>query len=118
MGNTGGSPRIANHALELADQMGYKVYLVGQEESENYEAINQNSQIDVINVPFRWVKYAQKLPTIIYFLVRCIIQTLLLFYIFFWRLKGLDIIFIQVKNIFIFQNPPSLPVLSFFWFYR
>ena len=52
----------------------------------------------------------QKLPNILYFFLRVIIHTLILCWIMFCWIK--------TPQVIVVQNPPSIPVLSFLWFYK
>lgn len=56
------------------------------------------------------MKYIQKLPNIVYFILRFIIHTLVLCWLMFFYIKS--------PQVLIVQNPPSIPVLSFLWLYK
>ena len=67
-------------------------------------------KIKIVGLPYGWLKYIQKLPNIVYFILRVIIHTLILCWIMFFYIKS--------PNLVIVQNPPSIPVLSFLYLFR
>lgn len=56
-------------------------------ENSNHSKISQNKNIRIINIPFKLIERIKKLPTVLYFILRCIIQTILLVYIFIVKIK-------------------------------
>ena len=56
------------------------------------------------------MKYIQKLPNILYFILRFIIHTIILCWVM--------MVWIKTPQLVIVQNPPSLPVLSFLFLFK
>lgn len=112
------SPRSANHAYELAESGLYdQVYFIGQKgrnrphiDTKTYQKVEEHPKIKIIGMPFGWMAVIQKLPNILYFILRILIHFFVLCWImFFW---------IKKPQLVIVQNPPSIPVLGFLWLFK
>lgn len=65
-------------------------------ESKTYDKVENHPKIKIIGIPFAWLKWVQKLPNIVYFILRCIIQLLILCWLMFFWIKTPQLIIIQV----------------------
>jgi beta-1,4-mannosyltransferase len=105
-GDIGRSPRMQNHALQLARN--FQVYLIGYKENAPFTEVTDHPDIEIVDISNDFLK---KLKTIrifyLYALLRVIIQTLQLLFLLLFRLKSMEFILVQ--------NPPSIPVLSTVW---
>lgn len=105
-GDIGRSPRMQNHALQLARD--FHVYLIGYRENEPTTEITSNPDIELVDISSDFIKKLKAVKLFyLYALLRIIIQTLQLLWLLIFRLKGLKFVLVQ--------NPPSIPVLSTVW---
>ena len=99
-GDIGRAPRMTNHILALTQDPKNQITYIGQLENNAPSFLTHNSStIKLINIPYKWLTIIRRLPTIFYFILRFMIQTFLIFYIFMFRVNKPDVILVQ--------NPPS-----------
>lgn len=110
MGDMSRSPRMLNHAIELAQNQENAVELIGQLENDLPITV-ASEPIRVRTITSSYIKKLKRLPSFAYLLIRLMIETLLLFYHF----------FIQIRpryDYLLVQNPPGIPVIIVLFFYR
>ena len=105
-GDIGRSPRMQNHALQLARD--FHVYLIGYRENEPPSEIVEHPDIELVDISSDFLKRLKAIKLFyVYALLRIILQTLQLLLLLVFRLKELKFVLVQ--------NPPSIPVLSTVW---
>ncbi|XP_074317204.1 UDP-glycosyltransferase TURAN [Silene latifolia] len=105
LGDIGRSPRMQYHALSLARQASLKVDIVAYGGSDPHAAILEHPSIFIHRMA-EWPKFTQKLPWVL----RCIILLLkpvFQFIVLLWYLC----VKIPAPDLFLVQNPPSVPTL-------
>ncbi|OMO56095.1 Asparagine-linked glycosylation protein 1-like protein [Corchorus olitorius] len=105
LGDLGRSPRMQYHALSLARQASLEVDIVAYGGSEPHSAVLENESIH-IHTMMQWPKQPRNLPKILYplmLLLKPIIQFIMLLWFLCFKVPSPDV--------FIVQNPPSVPTL-------
>ncbi|CAI9787848.1 unnamed protein product [Fraxinus pennsylvanica] len=105
LGDIGRSPRMQYHALSLARQAFLEVDIVAYGGSEPHSAVLEHSSIHIHKMP-QWPTSGRSLPKIfrpLMLMLKPIVQFLLLL----WYLC----VKIPAPDVFIVQNPPSVPTL-------
>ncbi|KAF7822483.1 UDP-glycosyltransferase TURAN isoform X1 [Senna tora] len=105
LGDIGRSPRMQYHALSLADQACLEVDIVAYGGSEPHNAILANQSIHIYTMK-QWPTGRQSLPKILK-PVMLLLKPLVQFCLLLWFLC----IKIPSPDIFVVQNPPSVPTL-------
>ncbi|XP_054815088.1 UDP-glycosyltransferase TURAN isoform X1 [Prosopis cineraria] len=105
LGDVGRSPRMQYHALSLANQVRLEVDIVAYGGSEPYNAILDNQYIHIYRMK-QWPAARQSLPKILWPMM-LVLKPLVQFCMLLWFLC----IKIPKPDIFIVQNPPSVPTL-------
>ncbi|XP_065881490.1 UDP-glycosyltransferase TURAN-like isoform X1 [Euphorbia lathyris] len=106
LGDIGRSPRMQYHALSLASQASLQVDIVAYGGSEPHMAILQNQSIHIHKMK-QWPISPQALPKMIYPLI-LLLKPLFQLLILLWYLC----VKIKAPDVFIVQNPPSVPTLA------
>lgn len=105
-GDIGRSPRMQNHALQLAND--FHVYLIGYRENDPPSEILQHPDIELVDISSTFLKKLKAIKLFyLYALLRIIFQTLQLLILLVFKLQSLKFVLVQ--------NPPSIPVLSTVW---
>ncbi|GMT18120.1 hypothetical protein PFISCL1PPCAC_9417, partial [Pristionchus fissidentatus] len=105
IGDVGHSPRTANHALSLAEERGYDVFLIGYAESALNERIANHKRIRVVPLPAPPTLPLPELANLVWrFAWTAVVLFLTLIFRVGWSL-----------NIVLVQNPPALPALIVAW---
>ncbi|KAK9674543.1 hypothetical protein RND81_12G239800 [Saponaria officinalis] len=105
LGDIGRSPRMQYHALSLARQASLKVDIVAYGGSDPHAAILEHPSICIHRMT-EWPKFTQNLPWVL----RCLMLLLkptFQFIVLLWYLC----IKIPAPDLFLVQNPPSVPTL-------
>ncbi|XP_019433857.1 PREDICTED: UDP-glycosyltransferase TURAN isoform X1 [Lupinus angustifolius] len=105
LGDIGRSPRMQYHALSLANQASLEVDIVAYGGSEPHAALLANPSIH-IHIMQQWPTSRQSLPKIlqpIMLLLKPLVQIFMLLYFLCVKITSPDV--------FIVQNPPSVPTL-------
>ncbi|QHO56371.1 UDP-glycosyltransferase TURAN [Arachis hypogaea] len=102
LGDIGRSPRMQYHALSLANQALLEVDIVAYGGSEPHGALLANPSIHLY-IMKQWPTARQSLPRILILLLKPLVQ----FFTLLWFLC----IKVPSPDIFIVQNPPSVPTL-------
>ncbi|XP_020974009.1 UDP-glycosyltransferase TURAN isoform X2 [Arachis ipaensis] len=102
LGDIGRSPRMQYHALSLANQASLEVDIVAYGGSEPHGALLVNPSIHLY-IMKQWPTARQSLPRILILLLKPLVQ----FFTLLWFLC----IKVPSPDIFIVQNPPSVPTL-------
>ncbi|KAK7334995.1 hypothetical protein VNO80_26764 [Phaseolus coccineus] len=105
LGDIGRSPRMQYHALSLANQASLEVDVVAYGGSEPHTALLANPSIH-FHIMKQWFTASQRLPKIlqpIMLLLKPLVQFLMLLWFLCVKIPSPDV--------FIVQNPPSVPTL-------
>lgn len=105
LGDIGRSPRMQYHALSLARQAHLEVDIVAYGGSEPHSAVLEHPSIHIHRMT-QWPSIPQTLPKILrpfMLMLKPLVQFLMLF----WYLC----VKIPAPDVFIVQNPPSVPTL-------
>ncbi|GLT81096.1 hypothetical protein SLA2020_525000 [Shorea laevis] len=105
LGDIGRSPRMQYHALSLARQASLEVDIVAYGGSEPHVAVQENRSIHIHKMK-QWPKRLQNLPKILYPLT-LLLKPIFQFVMLLWFLC----IRVPRPDVFIVQNPPSVPTL-------
>ncbi|KAF9588020.1 hypothetical protein IFM89_006899 [Coptis chinensis] len=100
LGDLGRSPRMQYHALSLARQANLQVDIVAYGGSEPHAAILENHSIHIHQMK-QWPRILQRLPFTL------LLKPLYQFFMLLWFLC----VKIPAPDVFIVQNPPSVPTL-------
>ncbi|XP_042498789.1 UDP-glycosyltransferase TURAN [Macadamia integrifolia] len=105
LGDLGRSPRMQYHALSLARQASLQVDIVAYGGSDPHAALLENRSIHIHKMA-QWPTVPKGLPRIIYpFML--LLKPLIQFFMLLWFLC----VKIPSPDVFIVQNPPSVPTL-------
>ncbi|KAM7498522.1 hypothetical protein LguiA_022936 [Lonicera macranthoides] len=105
LGDIGRSPRMQYHALSLARQACLEVDIVAYGGSEPHSAVSEHQSIHIHKMT-QWPTIPRSLPKILrpfMLLIKPLIQFLMLLWFLFFKIPAPDV--------FIVQNPPSVPTL-------
>ncbi|CAM8881341.1 unnamed protein product [Rhodiola kirilowii] len=105
LGDIGRSPRMQYHALSLARQASLEVDIVSYGGSIPHSAVLENKFIHIHEMR-QWPKVLQGIPKIMHpftLLIKAVVQFLMLFWFLCVKIPSPDV--------FIVQNPPSIPTL-------
>ncbi|XP_027064535.1 UDP-glycosyltransferase TURAN isoform X4 [Coffea arabica] len=105
LGDIGRSPRMQYHALSLACQAGLEVDIVAYGGSEPHAALLQHQSIHLHRMT-QWPSVPQSLPKILrpfMLVLKPLVQFLVLLYYLCFKIPAPDV--------FLVQNPPSVPTL-------
>ncbi|KAJ1388255.1 Glycosyltransferase subfamily 4-like, N-terminal domain [Sesbania bispinosa] len=105
LGDIGRSPRMQYHALSLANQASLEVDIVANGGSEPHTALLANPSIHIHTMK-QWPTARQSLPKILQ-PIMLLLKPLVQFFMLLWFLC----VKIPSPDIFIVQNPPSVPTL-------
>ncbi|GKV37039.1 hypothetical protein SLEP1_g45107 [Rubroshorea leprosula] len=105
LGDIGRSPRMQYHALSLARQASLEVDIVAYGGSEPHAAVQENRSIHIHKMK-QWPKRLQNLPKILYPLT-LLLKPIFQFVMLLWFLC----IRVPRPDVFVVQNPPSVPTL-------
>ncbi|KAL6999763.1 chitobiosyldiphosphodolichol beta-mannosyltransferase [Sarracenia purpurea var. burkii] len=105
LGDIGRSPRMQYHALSLARQVCLEVDIVAYGGSEPHSAILENRSIQIHKMA-QWPTISQSLPNFLRPLM-LLLKPLIQFLTLLWFLC----VKIPAPDVFIVQNPPSVPTL-------
>ncbi|XP_010272987.1 PREDICTED: UDP-glycosyltransferase TURAN isoform X2 [Nelumbo nucifera] len=105
LGDIGRSPRMQYHALSLARQASLEVDIVAYGGSEPHAAVVDNPAIHIYKMP-QWPTSTKGLPRILYPLM-LLLKPLFQFFMLLWFLC----VKIPSPDVFLVQNPPSVPTL-------
>ncbi|KNA25595.1 hypothetical protein SOVF_005320 [Spinacia oleracea] len=105
LGDIGRSPRMQYHALSLATQASLEVDIVAYGGSDPHVAVLKHPSI-CIHQMAQWPKFTQHLPWILRYLV-LLLKPLFQFLVLLWYLCFK----IPAPDVFLVQNPPSVPTL-------
>ncbi|KAK1588231.1 hypothetical protein Q3G72_021167 [Acer saccharum] len=105
LGDIGRSPRMQYHALSLARQMSLEVDVVAYGGSEPHAAILEHPSIH-IHTMTQWLTFSRDLPKILRPIL-LLLKPLIQFFTLLWYLC----VKISSPDVFIVQNPPSVPTL-------
>ncbi|XP_002532170.2 UDP-glycosyltransferase TURAN isoform X1 [Ricinus communis] len=105
LGDIGRSPRMQYHALSLALQASLQVDIVAYGGSEPHMALLQNQSIHIHKMK-QWPVLPQSLPKLLKALV-LVLKPLFQFFVLLWHLCFK----VPAPDVFIVQNPPSVPTL-------
>ncbi|GLU17996.1 hypothetical protein SLE2022_343200 [Rubroshorea leprosula] len=105
LGDIGRSPRMQYHALSLARQASLEVDIVAYGGSEPHAAVRENRSIHIHKMK-QWPKRLQNLPKILYPLT-LLLKPIFQFVMLLWFLC----IRVPRPDVFVVQNPPSVPTL-------
>ncbi|KAK3224712.1 hypothetical protein Dsin_004574 [Dipteronia sinensis] len=105
LGDIGRSPRMQYHALSLARQMSLEVDVVAYGGSEPHVAILEHPSIH-IHTMTQWLSFSRDLPKILRPIL-LLLKPLIQFFTLLWFLC----VKISSPDVFIVQNPPSVPTL-------
>ncbi|KAJ9159770.1 hypothetical protein P3X46_025247 [Hevea brasiliensis] len=105
LGDIGRSPRMQYHALSLARQASLQVDIVAYGGSEPHMAVLENQFINIHKMK-QWPVHPHGLPKILNPLI-LLLKPLFQFFMLLWYLC----VKIPAPDIFIVQNPPSVPTL-------
>ncbi|KAG5545930.1 hypothetical protein RHGRI_018182 [Rhododendron griersonianum] len=106
LGDIGRSPRMQYHALSLARQASLEVDIVAYGGSEPHSAVLQNQSIHIHKMK-QWPPIPRGLPNMLRPFV-LLLKPLIQFLMLLWFLC----VKIPAPDIFIVQNPPSVPTLA------
>lgn len=109
MGDMGRSPRMLNHAIELAQNPENAVELIGQLTSDLPLSVT-SEPIRVRTITSAYLKPLKRLPGFLYLLIRLMLEALILFYHFFFQIR-------PRYDYVLVQNPPGIPVVIILFFY-
>ncbi|BFG28870.1 hypothetical protein CerSpe_151450 [Prunus speciosa] len=105
LGDIGRSPRMQYHALSLARQVSLEVDIVAYGGSESHSAVLEHQSIHIHKMQ-QWPTFPRGVPSILkplVLLIKPVIQVLVL--LWFLCIK------IPAPDVFLVQNPPSVPTL-------
>ncbi|KAF4395274.1 hypothetical protein F8388_001661 [Cannabis sativa] len=105
LGDIGRSPRMQYHALSLARQASFEVDIVAYGGSEPHSALLENKSINIYKMK-QWPTIPRGLPKIFKPFV-LLIKPLIQFFMLLWFLCFK----IAAPDVFLVQNPPSVPTL-------
>ncbi|KAF5729207.1 chitobiosyldiphosphodolichol beta-mannosyltransferase-like isoform X7 [Tripterygium wilfordii] len=105
LGDIGHSPRMQYHALSLARQASLEVDIVAYGGSEPHKAVLEHQSIHIHQMK-QWPRFLQALPKMLYPLM-LLLKPLFQFLMLLWFLC----IKIPAPDVFLVQNPPSIPTL-------
>ncbi|EOX92604.1 UDP-Glycosyltransferase superfamily protein [Theobroma cacao] len=105
LGDLGRSPRMQYHALSLAHQASLEVDIVAYGGSEPHSAVLENESIH-IHTMMQWPKHPHSIPKILYPLI-LLLKPIIQFIMLLWFLC----IKVPAPDVFMVQNPPSVPTL-------
>ncbi|KAG5583652.1 hypothetical protein H5410_054279 [Solanum commersonii] len=105
LGDIGRSPRMQYHALSLARQAHLEVDIVAYGGSDPHSAVKEHKSIH-INEMTQWPSNPRSFPKILHPLL-LILKPLVQFFMLLWYLC----VKIPKPDVFIVQNPPSVPTL-------
>ncbi|KAF4363731.1 hypothetical protein G4B88_000960 [Cannabis sativa] len=105
LGDIGRSPRMQYHALSLARQASFEVDIVAYGGSEPHSALLENKYINIYKMK-QWPTIPPTLPKI-FKPLELLIKPLLQFFMLLWVLCFK----IAAPDVFLVQNPPSIPTL-------
>ncbi|XP_010688855.1 UDP-glycosyltransferase TURAN isoform X1 [Beta vulgaris subsp. vulgaris] len=105
LGDIGRSPRMQYHALSLATQASLKVDIVAYGGSDPHAAILKHPSICIYKMA-QWPRLMQKLPWLLRYIV-LLLKPLFQFLVLLWHLC----VKIPAPDVFLVQNPPSVPTL-------
>lgn len=109
MGDMGRSPRMLNHAIELAQNQENAVELIGQRTSDLPLTVT-GEPIRIRTITSAYLEPLKRLPSFLYLFIRLLVEAFLLAYHF----------FIQIRpryDYVLVQNPPGIPVMIILFFY-
>ena len=101
LGDLGRSPRMRNHALSLA-KAGFKVKMVGYGGSSLSKEITHHPNITIVKMAEPLI-YTFVLRRYINYIIKCIWQTMTLWWCLLWKCS--------IPDYILLQNPPSIPAL-------
>ncbi|WOL13077.1 UDP-glycosyltransferase TURAN [Canna indica] len=104
LGDIGRSPRMQYHALSLAQQANLQVDIVANGGSDPYVAIRENHSIHLYQMRSVQLKGLSKISSALALIIKAAVQ----FVILVWFLC----VRIPPPDVFIVQNPPSVPTLA------
>ncbi|KAM0937713.1 putative chitobiosyldiphosphodolichol beta-mannosyltransferase [Dioscorea sansibarensis] len=104
LGDIGHSPRMQFHALSLARQADLEVDIVANGGNEPYVAIKENQSIHLHKMKSVSFKALSKISSALALLVKAVLQFIILVWFLCFRIPRPDI--------FLVQNPPSVPTLA------
>ncbi|XP_057527045.1 UDP-glycosyltransferase TURAN isoform X1 [Amaranthus tricolor] len=105
LGDIGRSPRMQYHALSLASQASLKVDIVAYGGSDPHPAVLKHPSI-CIHKMAQWPKFTQNLPWVLRYFV-LLLKPIFQFLVLLWHLC----VKIPAPDVFLVQNPPSVPTL-------
>ncbi|CAO2812846.1 unnamed protein product [Amaranthus hypochondriacus] len=105
LGDIGRSPRMQYHALSLASQASLKVDIVAYGGSDPHPAVLKHPSI-CIHKMAQWPKFTQNLPWLLRYFV-LLLKPIFQFLVLLWHLC----VRIPAPDVFLVQNPPSVPTL-------
>uniref|UniRef100_A0A7C9AR44 Uncharacterized protein n=1 Tax=Opuntia streptacantha TaxID=393608 RepID=A0A7C9AR44_OPUST len=106
LGDIGRSPRMQYHALSLASQASLEVDIVAYGGSDPHAAIMEHPSIHIHKMA-QWPKFLQNLPSVLRRLM-LLLKPLFQFITLLWHLC----VKVPAPDVFIVQNPPSVPTLT------
>lgn len=105
LGDIGRSPRMQYHALSLARQASMEVDIVGYGGSKPHAAVREHPSIHIYTMT-QWPRTLEGFPKILY-PIMLLLKPMIQFIMLLWLLC----IKIPRPDVFIVQNPPSVPTL-------
>eukprot|EP00388_Colpodella_angusta_P022775 GDKJ01058249.1.p1 GENE.GDKJ01058249.1~~GDKJ01058249.1.p1 ORF type:complete len:518 (-),score=93.86 GDKJ01058249.1:41-1594(-) len=113
VGDVGRSPRMQNHALEIARHYpSKKVYLIGYDSTPCSTQILNTSNLNIVDLEKTDVDRLRKyFPTILGWALFMCIKVVFLSFFLFWRLFC-----ISNLELILMQSPPAIPGLPIAWF--
>ncbi|KAL6201942.1 hypothetical protein ACLB2K_025654 [Fragaria x ananassa] len=105
LGDIGRSPRMQYHALSLARQASLEVDIVAYGGSEPHSAVLEHQSIHIHKMP-QWPAFSHGVPKILKPFV-LLLKPVVQFIVLLWFLC----IRISAPDVFLVQNPPSVPTL-------
>lgn len=107
LGDIGRSPRMNYHCLSLAKK-GYKVTLIGYQESKQMSEIDEEKNINIIPLMI-YPKFLQIGPRIFQYIIKVIFLSFTLVFSLYQMTT--------IPNFLLVQNPPSIPTLIISFLY-
>lgn len=104
LGDIGRSPRMQYHALSLATQAQFEVDIVSNGGSEPHMAVTKNSSIHIHEMASVRLQGLSKISRALALLIKSVIQFVILFWFLCFKIPRPDV--------FLVQNPPSVPTLA------
>eukprot|EP00906_Rhabdomonas_costata_P008111 RCo011576 len=105
IGEMARSPRMMYHALSLADQAGFQVYLVGHKGRKLYSAVEKHPHIsqELLFTPVSFGTFRRR-SFVFASVVRVLLELFQLALLLLWRLPRCEVMVVQ--------TPPGVPVLA------